>query len=111
LIDPHLANARQATCERLAGERMLTMVCHLAPEAPLKIAVADTGAGIAPAIRSRIFDPYFNAQAHGCRHGCRPVRSLGMCRRSAARSASSVREGGARFRVRLPVAIRSLPLT
>lgn len=88
----------------------------LAPGQHVVLTVADTGPGVPPEIRDRIFEPYFTTKGEG-----RPGTGLGLATVHAAVRAFGGRlevldnrPRGAAFRVTLPVArssVTSMPAT
>jgi len=71
-------NAQQAMAEA-AGARRLRITGQLTPDAgSVTIAVSDTGPGIDPTIRARIFDPYFTTKPMGTGTGVGLSVSLGI---------------------------------
>ncbi len=72
----------------------------------VRILIADNGPGIAPAIRSRIFDPYFTTKPPGGGTGVGLAVSLGIVEsHSGSLTVESPPEGGAVFQVLLPIQI------
>lgn len=89
---------RDATCEYLAES-------YLADELPagkyVTLAVADTGAGVAPAVLSRLFDPFFSRTSSGRGLGLALV--LGIVRGHKGTIRVTSQEGdGSCFAVLLP---------
>jgi PAS domain S-box-containing protein len=69
----------------------------------VRIRILDNGPGIAPAIRSRIFDPYFTTKPPGGGTGVGLAVSLGIVEsHSGSLTVESPPEGGAIFQVLLP---------
>ena len=62
-----LTNARQAL-EQVSGERRITITTSHSGNG-VSLSLADTGRGIDPAIRDRIFDPFFTSKAIGAGTG------------------------------------------
>jgi signal transduction histidine kinase len=81
---------------------VLTLSAHAAGEG-VRLTVADTGPGIAPDVRARIFDPYFTTRPDGLGLGLTIARRLVEAHGgSLAIESSDAR--GTRFAVRLPAA-------
>ena len=77
-----IANAIEA----MPGGGVLRVVAHAGDDA-VEIAVADTGSGIAPADRERVFEPFFTTRAEGTGLGLAVAREI-------------VKVGGGTLRVR-----------
>jgi PAS domain S-box-containing protein len=96
-------NAVEAMSET-AGERRITVITREVPEREsLELVVADTGPGISPEDRERIFDPYFSTRKRGTGLG------LAIVSRIVAEHQGRIRvrqnsPRGARFIIELPVA-------
>jgi PAS domain S-box-containing protein len=96
-------NAAEAMSET-AGERHITVITREVPEREsLELVVADTGPGIPPEDRERIFDPYFSTRKRGTGLG------LAIVSRIVAEHQGRIRvqensPRGARFIVELPIA-------
>jgi two-component system sensor histidine kinase HydH len=74
-----------------------------AAEGAVELAVADTGPGVAPELRERVFEPFFTTRPRGTGLGLAVARQIV----EAHGGTIAVRErtgGGARFVVRLPAA-------
>jgi signal transduction histidine kinase len=92
---------------RIRGERMMlepqdppTM---LAPGPYIRLTVADEGAGIAPEVRDRIFDPYFTTKEQGSGLGLTTSYSI-VRRHGGHLDVHSISGQGATFTVLLPAA-------
>ena len=59
-----LQNAEQAVACKAEGPRRITLVTRARPDA-VELAVIDTGPGVPPEIRDRVFDPFFTTRAPG----------------------------------------------
>jgi two-component system, NtrC family, nitrogen regulation sensor histidine kinase NtrY len=96
-------NAAEAMSEA-AGERRITVITREVPEREsLELIVADTGPGIPPEDRERIFDPYFSTRKRGTGLG------LAIVSRIVAEHQGRIRvqensPRGARFIIELPIA-------
>jgi len=70
----------------------------------VRVLLADNGPGIAPAIRSRIFDPYFTTKPAGGGTGVGLAVSLGIVEsHGGSLTVDCPPEGGAAFQVLLPI--------
>ncbi|WP_438751238.1 hybrid sensor histidine kinase/response regulator [Pararhizobium sp. O133] len=100
-------NAHQALEEKREGKRRI----HIAAEARTEdgvmlLSVSDNGPGIAPDIRSRIFDPYFTTKPQGFGTGIGLAVSRGLIEaHGGALDLDDRPGGGARFVIRLPLAL------
>jgi two-component system NtrC family sensor kinase len=103
-----IVNAQQAMEDqplprrlRIASERRGDQV---------RILVADNGPGIIPAIRSRIFDPYFTTKPAGGGTGVGLAVSLGIVEsHHGSLTVDCPPEGGATFQVLLPIHVQEAP--
>lgn len=96
-----MVNAGQAMTGQ-GGHRQLTVAARQVLPAIVEIAVRDTGPGISPENIKRLFDPFFTTKPDGMGMG------LAICRTTAEAHggqlrAESPRDGGAIFRLTLPV--------
>jgi signal transduction histidine kinase/CheY-like chemotaxis protein len=78
------------------------------PGPALEIAVEDTGPGLSPADRARLFEPFVRAERAGRDRLGGTGLGLAICRRIADAlggtiEAGAASQGGARFEIRLPV--------
>lgn len=72
----------------------------------VRVRIIDNGPGIAPAIRSRIFDPYFTTKPSGSGTGVGLAVSLGIVEsHNGSLTVECPAEGGAVFQVLLPIRI------
>ncbi|HKB15930.1 MAG TPA: ATP-binding protein, partial [Planctomycetota bacterium] len=67
------------------------------------LSVSDTGRGLDPAVRDRLFEPYFSTKSSGTGLGLAIVRRA-VEAHGGGISVESRPEGGTVFRIRLPVA-------
>jgi PAS domain S-box-containing protein len=96
-----VTNAFQAM-EEIAGPKRITV--SLAREGDIAVVrVADTGPGVPVHLREKIFDPFFTMRRGGYGIGLSLSRHI-VSRHGGRISAGSAEEGGAEFRVELPLA-------
>lgn len=79
---------------------MLRVVAHAGDDA-VEITVADTGPGIAPADRERVFEPFFTTRAEGTGLGLAVAREI-VTTGGGTLQASDSAGGGAMLVVSLP---------
>ncbi|MCB1739304.1 MAG: PAS domain S-box protein [Gammaproteobacteria bacterium] len=110
--DPHqlsqvvlnlLLNA-SAAMQASDGARCIMLTTAVSDEGTVELSVSDSGPGIAPELRERIFERFFTTKASGAGTGlglaiCRDIITAHGGRISVDQAGS----GGAVFRVRLPV--------
>jgi signal transduction histidine kinase len=98
-----ISNARDALAERSdATPRNLSIQAHQS-DAGVVLSVVDNGAGIAPDIQHRLFEPFFSTKpTHGTGLGLGVVKKLVEMYRGEVRFESE-RGKGTRFEVQLPV--------
>jgi signal transduction histidine kinase len=65
------------------------------------LAVTDSGPGIAPEARARLFEPYYTTKARGLGLGLAIARQI-VEAHGGAIDVEAVQGGGSRFRVTLP---------
>lgn len=100
-------NARQAMLDR---EGRLTLEAHRAKDGRVEISVRDTGHGIRPEHRERIFEPFFSTKEHETRSDRRGIGlGLHICRQLMEEQDGSIRVestpgAGATFTLTLPAA-------
>ncbi|WP_291991002.1 ATP-binding protein [Candidatus Accumulibacter sp. ACC007] len=100
-----LENALQA-CTTVGenGRRPAVTIGADLVDAQLRIAVRDTGAGIAPEIQARVFEPFFTTSGQGTGLGL--AIALGVVRaHGGAMTVHSVAGEGSEFVIMLPVAL------
>jgi len=96
-----MLNAMHALAER--AERRLTVAARRRGDA-VEIAVSDTGPGIAPALRERIFEPLFTTKPPGTGTGLGLSASQrNLSRLGVTLSLDDRYTGGARFVIRAPI--------
>src|SRR5262245_59886949 len=99
-----IVNAQQAM-ETQSAPRRLKIVSDR-HEDKVRVRIIDNGPGISPAIRSRIFDPYFTTKPAGGGTGVGLAVSLGIVEsHSGSLTVDCPPEGGAVFQVLLPVQV------
>jgi signal transduction histidine kinase len=94
-----LLNAIQATPP--GGTVQVTAAAE--PEA-LRLAVIDSGSGVAPELMDRIFDPYFTTKPHGTGLGL-PIALRIIQAHGGTLDVSTVLGRGTTVEVRLPIAM------
>jgi histidine kinase len=102
-----LGNARDAL-DDVSEDRVLeirTSLTDLAGEPAVAIDVSDSAKGIPEAIREKLFEPFFTTKEVGKGTGLGLSISYGIVEEHGGRLEATNRpEGGARFRVILPIA-------
>src|SRR5262245_51893003 len=97
-----IVNAQQAMESQAAPRRLRIESSRHGDR--VRILVADNGPGIAPAIRTRIFDPYVTTKAPRGGTGAGLAVSLGIVERhNGSLTVDCPPEGGAMFQVMLPI--------
>jgi len=97
-----LRNALDAMAE-VGGRRELHVgIARVAGDA-VELAVRDTGQGLTPVVAEHVFDPFFSTKPGGLGMGLSISRSIVEAHRGRL-SATPNADGGATFRIRLPVA-------
>jgi signal transduction histidine kinase len=97
-----IENARDAL-EGVPGERRITVRTCVVPERGcVRVSVADTGPGIPPSMRQRLFMPYFSNKAKGMGLGLAIVRQI-IAEHRGTIWVEDNEPRGARFVFELPV--------
>ncbi len=96
-----LTNARQAL-EDCSGDRVITLTTVRRGK-QIRLTVADNGKGIDPAVRKKIFDPYFTTKATGFGTGIGLSYSLGIIEAHGGTIAIEDAGVGTVFAITLPV--------
>jgi signal transduction histidine kinase len=76
----------------------------------VELFVRDTGPGLSPELRQRVFEPFFSTKTHGLGMGLAIVRSI-VARHRGRVHADNDDAAGAVFRVQLPIADRAVVST
>jgi nitrogen fixation/metabolism regulation signal transduction histidine kinase len=98
-----IENAAEAMAD-VPGDRSITVITREIPERKsLELIVADTGPGIPPENRERIFDPYFSTRKHGTGLGLAIVSRI-VAEHQGRIRAQENSPRGARFIIELPTA-------
>jgi nitrogen-specific signal transduction histidine kinase len=74
----------------------------------VQVTISDTGAGISPEAREKLFFPFFTTKENGSGIGLSMARKLVECHRGTI-DAGKGPEGGALFRIRLPLLTERQP--
>ena len=99
-------NAQHALLERVPPRRLTILARHQVADQRIELAVEDNGPGVAPALRSRIFEPYFTTKAMGVGTGVGLSVSQGMVEaHGGSLTLEEPEGGGARFVVSLPLPV------
>jgi C4-dicarboxylate-specific signal transduction histidine kinase len=96
-----ILNACDAMGANAPGERRITLVTALAPDAAVQLAVADRGTGIPEGKVDRIFEPFFTSKEHGMGLGLAICRSIVEVHGGRLRAVNNP-DGGATFHLALP---------
>ncbi|MBX9608734.1 MAG: PAS domain S-box protein [Gammaproteobacteria bacterium] len=94
-----------------AGNEFVCASCHLAAQGEfVELAVCDDGPGIEPALRERIFEPFFSTKDVGKGSGMGLATVHGIVHEYGGHLLlDAAPGGGARFRVLLPAAVGGAP--
>jgi CheY-like chemotaxis protein len=104
-----LVNAEQAIASQRDHGRILIRISNA--EQKLQVLVDDDGPGIAPEIRSKVFDPFFTTRRASGGAGLGLTISLVIVKEhGGTMEALPSPEGGARFRILLPASQRTFPV-
>ncbi len=95
-------NALEALSESSSGPRQVTLRTQLLAEGDVEISICDNGPGVAPAIASRLFDPFCTTKAHGTGLGLAISRTIVKAHQGTLDYRPN-RPSGACFNVRLPL--------
>jgi PAS domain S-box-containing protein len=99
-----IINAQQSLQEHPAPRRLRVTTAFDAAAGVVRVSVADNGPGIPPALRARIFEPYFTTKPIGIGTGVGLAVSLGIAEaHGGTLVVDCPPEGGAVFTVSLPV--------
>jgi len=101
-----VVNAHQALDEKRGTDRRIRLrAARAAVGDAIEISVSDNGPGIPPAIRSRIFEPFFSTKPQGFGTGIGLAISRGLVEtHGGTLELGHGKEPGATFLIRLPVA-------
>jgi len=98
-----LINSQQALAEQPVPRRIAIAGWHDTDRHQVALTVHDNGPGVAPALRSRVFEPYFTTKAVGTGTGVGLAVSLGIVEaHGGSLTLDSPAAGGARFTIALP---------
>ena len=99
-----IINAQQSLQEHPAPRRLRVTTAFDAAARVVRVRVADNGPGIPPALRARIFEPYFTTKPIGIGTGVGLAVSLGIAEaHGGTLVVDCPPEGGAVFTISLPV--------
>jgi len=101
-----ITNACQAM-EGIAAEKRLEIASSV-QDGRIVLRVSDSGPGVPPALRERVFDPFFTTRKDGSGIGLSFSHRIVTDHGGALRVGTS-RWGGAEFRVEIPVAKEGVP--
>lgn len=96
-------NALEACAEKGVAPRILLEGSVDTEQRLARLAVSDNGPGVAPALRERIFHPFFTTRANGTGLGLALVQKIVVTHNGRVTVGSS-ELGGARFLITLPLA-------
>ena len=97
-----IINAMDAMSETPPPEKIVTVATAL-DGGFAEVSIADTGPGIAPEIRAKVFEPFYSTKPEGMGMGLSIVRTIIEAHNGEIRAENSY-HGGGLFRVRLPLA-------
>jgi PAS domain S-box-containing protein len=111
-----IVNAQQALAGMAEGPRRIAVASGLEPlrigrQQRIWLRVADTGPGVRGEAREKIFEPFFTTKAAGLGTGLGLSVSRSIVREHGGDLALEDREGGASFRMSLPISGQSGPVS
>jgi two-component system sensor histidine kinase DctS len=99
-----LMNGMDAVANQPPARRQVRLSARADGNGIVELAVADSGTGIEPHVMARIFEPFFTTKAAGMGLGLSVSRSIIQAHGGKLRVDNSP-DGGAIFRVQLPVSV------
>ncbi len=96
-----LLNAMDAMAGKVAGERRLQVTSRLVDN-KVEVAIADSGTGIGPQLRTHLFDSFYSTKEDGLGLGLSIARSIITAHEGRIWAENNL-QGGATFRFALPV--------
>jgi two-component system nitrogen regulation sensor histidine kinase NtrY len=108
LADPRIlaravVNLIENALQAMPGGGVLRVAARAMGAGRVALEIADTGPGIAPAVRARLFEPYFSTKTSGTGLGLAIARRVVEAHGGTIETGSTG-EGGTAFRIVLPVA-------
>ncbi len=102
-----IANAFDAICSSDSPKRQVTVRAGVDSPQWVFIRVSDSGPGIEPSLRDRVFDPFVTTRREGLGIGLMVVRAIVENHGGTIRAVLG-EDGGATFQVRLPASARRI---
>jgi signal transduction histidine kinase len=97
-----LLNAMDAMAGKPAGERRLQVTTRMTNDRHVEVAIADSGVGITPQLRTHLFDSFYSTKEDGLGLGLSIARSIITAHEGRIWAENNL-HGGATFRFALPV--------
>ena len=97
-----LLNAMDAMAGKPAGERRLQVTTRMTKDRHVEVAIADSGVGITPQLRTHLFDSFYSTKEDGLGLGLSIARSIITAHEGRIWAENNL-HGGATFRFSLPV--------